>query len=94
MHALYTAYLDALLAGGLRGPFVAYRHSGACWGPEPSRGGATGIGSAGGATAGFGDSLFGWIGICPEEGAGARPGALSAGGGSGFLCGRAAFGGV
>jgi hypothetical protein len=35
MHALYTAYLDAMLAGGLRGPFVHYTHSGACWGLKP-----------------------------------------------------------
>ena len=57
-------------------------------------GGDTGIGSAGGATAGFGEPVFGRIVIGPEEGLGLLPGALSAGVGSGLLCGWATFGGV
>ena len=32
MRALYAALPDALAAAGLRGPFVHYTHSGACWG--------------------------------------------------------------
>jgi hypothetical protein len=57
-------------------------------------GGVTGIGSAGGATAGFGEPLFGGIVICPEAGLGSLPGAMLAGAGGGFLCGWASFGGV
>jgi hypothetical protein len=70
--------------------------SGACgtglvWGAECSRGaataglgGVTGIGSAGGATAGFGEPVFGGFVIGPEEGLGSLPGAMLAGVGSGF----------
>lgn len=57
-------------------------------------GGVTGIGVAGGATAGFGEPVFGGIVIGPEEGLGSLPGAMLAGVGSGFLCGWATFGGV
>jgi hypothetical protein len=56
--------------------------------------GVTGIGSAGGATAGLGEPVFGGLVIGPEEGLGPLPGALSAGAGSGFLCGWVTFGGV
>jgi hypothetical protein len=35
MQSLYTTYLDAMLTGGLKGPFVHYTHSGACWGLKP-----------------------------------------------------------
>ena len=57
-------------------------------------GGLAGTCSAGGATAGFGESPFGGIVIGPEEGLGSLPGAVLAGVGSGFLCGWATFGGV
>ncbi|HSC88183.1 MAG TPA: hypothetical protein VLC09_12960 [Polyangiaceae bacterium] len=32
MHDFYLAYLDALTKAGLRGPYMQYTHSGACWG--------------------------------------------------------------
>jgi hypothetical protein len=32
MRALYSALPDAMAAAGLRGPFMHYTHSGACWG--------------------------------------------------------------
>jgi hypothetical protein len=32
MHNVYTSYLDALVAGGLQGPFMQYTHVGSCWG--------------------------------------------------------------
>ena len=32
MHDVYTAYLDALVSDGLKGPFMQYTHSGSCWG--------------------------------------------------------------
>lgn len=32
MRLLYTQYLDALTAAGLRGPFMQYTYSGGCWG--------------------------------------------------------------
>jgi hypothetical protein len=32
MRALYAAMPDAMAAAGLRGPFMHYTHSGACWG--------------------------------------------------------------
>jgi hypothetical protein len=32
MHDVYTAYLDALVADGLEGPFMQYTHTGDCWG--------------------------------------------------------------
>jgi hypothetical protein len=57
-------------------------------------GGVTGICSAGGAPAGFGEPVFGGIVIGPEEALGSLPGAMLAGVGSGFLCGWATFGGV
>ena len=57
-------------------------------------GGLAGTCSAGGATAGFGEPVFGGIAIGPEEGLGCRPGAMLAGVGSGFLCGWATVGGV
>ena len=57
-------------------------------------GGVSGFGSAGGATAGFGEPVIGGIVIGPEEGLGSLPGAMLAGVGSGVLCGWATFGGV
>jgi len=56
--------------------------------------GVTGIGSAGGPTAGFGEPVFGGIVIGPEDGLRPLPGAMLAGVRSGFLCGWATFGGV
>ncbi|HEY6477698.1 MAG TPA: hypothetical protein VI456_14040 [Polyangia bacterium] len=32
MHDVYTAYLDALVADGVKGPFMQYTHTGDCWG--------------------------------------------------------------
>jgi hypothetical protein len=32
MHDVYTAYLNALVADGLKGPFMQYTHTGSCWG--------------------------------------------------------------
>ena len=32
MHDVYTAYLDALVGDGLKGPFMQYTHTGSCWG--------------------------------------------------------------
>ena len=32
MHDVYTSYLDALVADGLKGPFMQYTHTGDCWG--------------------------------------------------------------
>ena len=47
-------------------------------------GGLAGTCSGGGATAGFGEPVFGGIAIGPEEGLGSLPGAMLAGVGSGF----------
>jgi hypothetical protein len=89
------------VAGRARGSDSGACGTGLVWGAECSRGGATagldgvtGIGSARGATAGFGEPVFGGIVIGPEEGLGSLPGAMLAGAGSGFLCGWATFGGV
>ncbi|HEX4334603.1 MAG TPA: hypothetical protein VH062_01745 [Polyangiaceae bacterium] len=32
MHDLYTSYLDGISGAGLKGPFMQYTHTGACWG--------------------------------------------------------------
>jgi hypothetical protein len=32
MHDVYTSFLDALVADGLKGPFMQYTHTGDCWG--------------------------------------------------------------
>ena len=38
MHDLYTRYLDAHAAAGLKGPFMQYTHAGACWGLKEKTG--------------------------------------------------------
>jgi hypothetical protein len=38
MRQLYVEYLDSQTAAGLRGPFMQYTHSGACWGLKAKTG--------------------------------------------------------
>jgi hypothetical protein len=38
MRALYRDYLQAMAAAGMRGPFMQYTHSGACWGLKEKTG--------------------------------------------------------
>jgi hypothetical protein len=38
MHDVYTSFLDALVADGLKGPFMQYTHTGSCWGLKEKTG--------------------------------------------------------
>jgi hypothetical protein len=67
-----------------------------CWCGRAAAGsgGVAGIGSAGGAIAGFGEPVFGGMATGPKDGLGSLPGAMLAGVGSDLRWGRASFGGV
>jgi hypothetical protein len=38
MHDLYVSYLGGISGAGLKGPFMQYTHTGACWGLKEKTG--------------------------------------------------------